>query len=254
VNVNILGRAGETAYGILEVDSREPRRFSDGDVDFLRTYSNLVAAAVERLRAFDELRLRAEEKERLFAELQHRVKNNMQVITSLIRIQTGKASTPEAQDELRKIGGRIDTLRIIHEKLHDSGQVEAIDAGSYLAELSATLIKFHTDADANVRLVTDLEPFSATPEVAVPLGLIANEFITNSLKYAFGSGGGEIGVRLRRTEGGPVCVKLWDDGKGLPAERAGGTGMYLIEGLSRQVASEIAWGDGPGTQLRLTLK
>src|SRR5947199_366274 len=83
----ILGADGRPPYGILEVDSREPRRFTGTDTDFLRTYANLLAEAIERVRVLRELRSAVADKERLLRELQHRVKNNLQTVTSLVRLQ-----------------------------------------------------------------------------------------------------------------------------------------------------------------------
>ena len=254
VNVNILGRDGESPYGILEVDTRTPRQFTESDIDFLRTYANLIAAAVARFNILEDLRREAEEKARLFTELQHRVKNNMQVITSLIRIQSSRSDAPAVKEELRKFGFRIDALRLIHEKLHATGEAERVDLGVYLDDLTAALLRFYGEIASKVRLVTDIKPLSAPPEVAVPLGLIVNEFITNSLKYAFDGGAGTIGVRVEEPSPEGICVTLWDDGKGLPTERASGTGLYLIEGLARQVATEIHWNSDSGTELTLTLR
>ena len=90
------------------------------------------------------------------------------------------------------------------------------------------------------------------PEQAAPVGLIVNEFITNSLKYAFDGAGGTVGLRLEPARGGAARLTLWDDGRGLPAERSGGTGMRMIEGLARQLSARLDWG-GAGRGARLTL-
>ena len=98
---------------------------------------------------------------------------------------------------------------------------------------------------ARVRLVSDIERLEVASDTAVPFGLITSEFITNSLKYAFGDGPGVIGLRVEAAGSGPgageVRVTLWDDGRGLPAERSGGTGLGLIGGLARQVGASAAW-------------
>src|SRR4051812_39213916 len=86
-NVPIRGVDGKPPYGILEVDSRRPRRFTGTDTDFLRTYANLLAEAIERVRVLRELRTAVADKGRLLRELQHRVKNNLQMVTSLVRLQ-----------------------------------------------------------------------------------------------------------------------------------------------------------------------
>ena len=264
VNVNIIGPPEGRPYGILEVDSCEPRQFSANDVDFLRTYANLVAAAVQRIRLIEELRDRAYEKERLLEELQHRVKNNLQTITSLVRLQASSSRSDEARQELEKISHRIDTLRIVYEKLQASGERELVELGSYLADLSNSLLRFHQGGGVMVRLITDTGRLMVPVQTAVPLALIVNEFITNSLKYAFAEAGGPegtgfkgtgtIGIRLEIPDQGTTTLTLWDNGRGLPEQHKPGIGMRLIKTLSREVASEVHWNLDEGTRLTLHVR
>lgn len=257
VNVIVLGADGKPPYGVLEVDSRTPRQFTEDDASFLRTYANLLASAVERLRAGAALRARAKEKERLLQELQHRIKNNLQVITSLVRIQASRARHPEAERELTAIGHRVETLRLVHDKLYAAGGAERLDLGTYLSELMASLLQFHGEGARNVRLASEVGSLLVSPELAVPIGIIVTEFITNSLKYAFPDGRGLIGVRLEATPGTARLI-LWDDGKGLPEARPSGTGMQLIAGFARQIGAEAEWESDKwesdsGAKLSLTL-
>lgn len=254
VNVNVIGPPDGRPYGILEVDSREPRLFSEADVDFLRTYANLLSAAVQRSQLIEQLRDRAAEKEKLLEELQHRVKNNLQTITSLVRLQAGSSSSEETRQELNKISYRIDTLRIVYERLQSSGERESVELGSYLADLSNSLLRFHQDGRLVVRLITDTERLIVPVQTAVPLALIANEFITNSLKYAFPNGAGTIGIRLERHDDGTATLSLWDNGSGLPEQHEPGTGMRLIKTLSGEVASNVQWSHEEGTRLVMRVK
>jgi two-component sensor histidine kinase len=254
VNVNILGEPGERPFGILEVDSRTPREFTGNDIDFLRTYANMIAAAVERLRIVAELRERARENEQLLQELQHRTKNNLQVISSLVRLQSQRAAAPEVRDELHKIATRIESLRLLHDKLYAAGEVDRIDLGGYLVDFAGALLRFHGELSARTRLVADVAGVMVPIQAAVPIGLIANEFVTNSLKYAFDGRPGRIGIEVARPAGGPVRVRLWDDGKGMPEKPQGGTGMFLIESLARQIAREVSWQTDGGTSLTLILR
>ena len=253
LNVIVLGADGKPPYGVLEVDSRRPRQFSDSDISFLRTYANLLASAVERLRVVDELRARADEKERLLREVQHRVKNNLQVIMSLVRVQASRATLPDAERELTAIGHRIETLRLVHERLYAVGEIDRLDLGPYLAELAASLLRFHGEEASNVQLACEVGSLSVSPELAVPVGIIVTEFVTNSLKYAFDDGRGSIGIRLAEVAPGTACLTLWDDGKGLPKERPSGTGMQLIAGFARQLGAKVAWDSDGGARLSLTL-
>jgi two-component sensor histidine kinase len=254
VNVNILGPRGERPFGILEVDSRQPRDFTANDIDFLRTYANLIAAAVQRLRVVTELRQKAQEKDQLLQELQHRTKNNLQVISSLVRLQSQRATHSEVREELQKITTRIESLRLLHDKLYNAGLVDQLDLGSYLVDFAGAVLRFHDELSSRVRLVADVGRVLVSPQTAVPLGLITNEFVTNSLKYAFDERGGRIGIEVERAPSGAIVVRLWDDGRGMPEEHTTGTGMYLIDNLAKQIAREVAWGGNGGASLRFTLR
>jgi two-component sensor histidine kinase len=254
VNTIIIGDDRQPPYGVLEVDSRTPNRFTEDDIHFLRTYANLVASAVARLRMIGELRREAEEKAHLLEELQHRVRNNLQAMISLVRLQQRQAGSSEAAAELDTIGQRIEALGLVHQKLYASDEVAQLSLGAYLGELSASLVQFRAPESGNVGLVVDVEEMQLEPRRALPLGLIVNEFIVNSLKYAFDHGNGTIGIRLKAGPPGTVRLTLWDDGKGLPQQRDGGLGMRLIEGFAQQIGAAVEWGSDHGTQLTLTLQ
>jgi two-component sensor histidine kinase len=251
VNVTIHGPTGKPPYGILEVDSREPRRFTDNDTDFLRTYANVLTAAIERIRTLRELRTAVADKERLLRELQHRVKNNLHMVISLVRLQERRARSQEARSELLSIGRRIETLSLVYEKLYAAGEVERVDLGTYLGELGATLLRFHADEVPGVRLRTDVESLAVPMEQAVPLGLIVNEFVTNSFKYAFEGRSGLIGLEIQKDEADKAHLRLWDDGKGMPQEHKAGTGLTLIDGFARQLRAHARWEVDGGTKLTI---
>jgi two-component sensor histidine kinase len=255
VNVVVIGAEGKPPYGVLEVDSREVREFTADDISFLRTYANMLASAVERLGAAAELRRRADDNERLLRELQHRVKNNLQVIVGLVAVQQRRARHLEARQALRAIGQRVEALRLLHDKLYLGGEVDRVDLGAYLTELAGSLLRFHEEDRTRIRLVLEVKKLTVSPEQAAPLGLIVNEFITNSLKYAFEGEQGTIGLRLETLKSAMAQLTLWDDGGGLPPEPFGGTGMRMIEGLARQLSATAHWdGTGGGTRLTLTLR
>jgi two-component sensor histidine kinase len=256
VCVPIVSPDGEAAYGVLQVDAREPRPFGDAEVAFLRTYANMLASAVSRLRTAGELRRRAEDNERLLRELQHRVKNNLQVMVGLVEVQARREHTLSAKAALRAVGRRVEALRLLHDKLHLAGEVDRVDLGNYLGQLAAGLLRFHEGEAARIRLVLEVERgIIASVDAAAPLGLVVNEFVTNSLKHAFGDGPGTVGVRLGPTAGaGVVQLELWDDGRGLPSGRVaggdgasgGGTGMRMIGSLARQLGAAPEWSAGEG--------
>jgi two-component sensor histidine kinase len=253
VNVNILGDAVGPSYGILEVDCLERRDFSQDDINFLRTYANLLAVVIQRRKAGAELQRRAEENERLLKELQHRIKNNLQILTSLVNFQSRRSADAVARDELSKVGQRITALSLVHEKLYRLGQVESIELGSYLGDIARPLLRLYEESAGTIRLVHEAEWIEAPPELAITLGLVTNEFVTNSLKYAFGDRGGTIGIELKKQEEGSFSLELWDDGKGIASSAPRGSGMDLIEALARPIASELEWSARPSVRLKMLI-
>lgn len=255
IDVIIPGADAHTPYGLLEVDSRVPRDFGEEDVTFLQNYANVVGAAVARIRRRAELKVALADRERLLAELQHRVKNNLGLISGFVHFQTKRAKSVEAQAELRAIADRIEALRLVHNKIYTDGTFDRLDLGAYLAELCGGLLRLHAEAaDAGVRLRTDLGSAIVKTDVAVPLGLIVNEFVTNSLKYAFNGGPGVIRVELVPLSAGRMSLTLADNGRGLPedgstASGSTGTGIRLIDGLVRQIDGSAEWRSRPGTML-----
>jgi len=156
VNVPILGSGKKSPFGILQVDSRTPRAFAQTDIDFLRGYANLLASSVERLTLLPKLEAAVEEKKHLLRELQHRMKNNLQVITSLIAIQSASARTQDARRELQSIGHRIETMRLVHDKLYSTGEIDRIDLGTYLGDNGKGLPKERHTQGTGMTLIEGL--------------------------------------------------------------------------------------------------
>jgi two-component sensor histidine kinase len=250
VNVPILGADGSPPFGILEVDSLQRRQFTNDDISFLKTYANMMAAAVQRQRSSEAVRNLAEQRMNLLNELQHRLKNNLQSVSSLIGMAIRESADEGMKDVLRLLLVRIDALKLVHEKIYVSGQFDRVDLAPYLGELSASLLRFHQTARSHVRLVADLRPLTTVPDIAVPLGLILTEFVTNSMKYAF-EGDGTICVRLDRIGSEEGRLVLADDGKGIGQVNPQGTGMKLIEGLAHQLGAHLHWKTEAGTELTL---
>jgi two-component sensor histidine kinase len=142
-------------------------------------------------------------------------------------------------------------LSLVYEKLYAAGEIERVDLGTYLGELGATLLRLHAEEAPGVRLRTEVESLVVPVDKAVPLGLVANEFVTNSFKYAFRGEPGTIGLELGRSDAGKARLRLWDDGEGMPRDRKAGTGLALIEGFVRQVGGTAAWEVEGGTRLTI---
>lgn len=246
VNVPIY-LPGRQPYGLLQVDSTEMRKFGDTDIQFLRTYATILGPVIDRLHKVQSLEQAADTNRRLMQELQHRVKNHLSIVVSLVRARARQTTSDEARAELMAVGKRIDTLRLVHEQLYRNGMPDHLPLRPFLSQLISGLCSMHESEMGKVALNFDIEDIELAADIAVPLGLIANEFVTNSLKYAFGPEGGTISVSVGVTqERLRVCLR--DDGKGLPpvvqsaaSDTGTGTGMKLIEALAEQLGGEPSW-------------
>lgn len=251
--VNVIIRGEGEPFGVLEVDSKTSQSFTADDVNFLEGFANLLAAAIERHKTTDLLSAMVAEKSLLLRELQHRVKNNLQVILSLISLQSRKAGSADVREELQRLGKRVDALRLVHDKFYHADGIAGLELGTYLSELCRNLFRFQTADDAAISLEMSFADIKVSADTAVPLGLIVNEFIVNSLKHAFPTRRGIVSVRTEHIEPGRARLVLSDDGVGTPDGKAsdGGLGLQLIEMLARQIDGKTEW-SGPGTRLSLT--
>ncbi|WP_076070250.1 sensor histidine kinase [Sphingomonas montana] len=256
VNVPIF-LLGDKPYGLLQVDSRKPWNPDEHDTEFLRTYAAILGPVIDRLHKVHALKQATDQNATLLRELQHRIKNNIGTITALVRLRMHRASSDEVRYELGVIGERIEALSLVHEHVYTARNADRLELRPYVTQLLEGLIALHEEV--GVRLDVQIDDVEVSSDIAIPLGLILNEFTTNSLKYAFkGEGQSDealIVVEARESEG-RLQVRICDNGKGLPPKTPGvrpgsGTGMALIEGLARQIRAKPDWTAERGTMLNL---
>ena len=243
--INVIIRGKNEAFGVLEVDSAQRRSFNQEDVDFLQSYANVLAAAIDRSKANEALAKLAEERAVLLRELQHRVKNNLQIITSLLNMQIRRVGNGEVESQLRIIGSRVETLRVVHDNLFQAENIDRIPLPHYLHSLCESLLAFHGVRAEEVTLDFSADEAMAGVDTTVPLGLLINEFFVNSLQHAFPDGRGEISVRLTREGGDRACLTLTDDGPGFDraAAKGVGTGLQIMSVLAVQLGGKLTWDD-----------
>lgn len=186
--------------------------------------------------AEETVRLSLLEKETLLRELYHRTKNNMQVISSLLNLQAASLGDPALRQLFADARSRIQAMSLVHEKLYQSHDLSKLDLGLYIGELAESIMKSYKTAEGQITLTLDLEACAASIDFATPLGLIINELMSNSLKYAFPDGRpGSVCINLFRDGVGGITVLYQDNGAGLPepAElcRAKTLGLQLVCGL-----------------------
>ncbi len=227
-----------------------------------RPYAVLGVARDVTERKLNEERILASlrEKEALLKEIHHRVKNNLQVISSLIGLQSAHIREgQEVQGALADMQNRIKSMAIVHEKLYRSENFEGIDFGEYIAGMIESISKSMLSADRGIRILTGTEPVILGIDSAIPCGLILNELITNAAKHAFPEGRtGHITAGIREEEGGLVSIFVSDNGVGLPADfdpDSGSTlGIRLVQILTKQLGGTLSIATGSGTEFRVTFK
>ena len=249
---NVIVKAKENIFGVLEADSREPRTFAEDDLKFLQGYATLLAFAIEQARLNELHSQLAAQHELLLQELQHRVKNNNQSLLSLIHLQLANVTNIEARENLQKIENRIRALSFVNAQLQTSARANVVDLGPYLMAIIASLFNFQNDGETDVKLTTQVSQLEVSTERAQAVGLILNEFLTNSFKYAFSEPGGTFSLTLRYEDGRAKMV-MADDGPGIPTGTRPGLGLSLIDILTKQLEGEARW-DTPGKGTRLTLE
>jgi two-component sensor histidine kinase len=174
----------------------------------------LVQTTGQAAAVMDELQQRVVEKDTQLRELQHRVKNNLQMITALIRIEARGVTDFSGGEGYDRLAGRVEALGLLYHALEGLGSGDAVDLGVYLSEIAAAVMRAHAVEGIHLNLQVDTWPVSV--DVAMPAGLVVNELLTNALKHAFkGRDGGTITLHCI-TEGRGCRVVVADDGVGLP--------------------------------------
>ena len=170
----------------------------------------------ERKQAEDKQKALLREKDVLLAEVHHRVKNNMQVITSLLNLQAEEITDSATRILLEESRNRIQSMALVHEQLYRSREYASIDFAGYVNQLTSTLFSMYQVESSDVQFIGPAEGVNLDLERAIPCGLLLNELITNSLKYAFPQGRkGKVWIRLS-PKNGVMVLNVGDDGIGLP--------------------------------------
>jgi two-component sensor histidine kinase len=200
-----------------------------------------------------------EEKGLLLREIHHRVKNNLQVITSLLSLQPTKVSDPKTRALLRESQNRERAMAMVHETLYRSDDLHAVDCAEYLRALAGPLYQSYGLKPGAVELRIQVPPGTRISlETATPFGLLVNELISNALKHGFPGGRrGEILVRMENVGGKRYRLVVADNGVGFPADleprRCESLGLRLVEALAQQVDGAVRLTRGYGTRFEVEL-
>lgn len=204
----------------------------------------------------NQLRVTVNEKEMMIKEVHHRVKNNLMSISSLLNIQSDYVEDEEVLQILKESENRANTMALIHKKLYQSDKSH-LELGDYLLSLSKELLETYSSAN-NIKLKINVDEIYLDVDTAIPLGLIVNEVITNSIKYGFPNGeSGTITISLDDL-GETAVLSIEDDGIGLPKEldieKTNTLGMQLIISLTKQINAKLTLLSEKGTKYKIEFK
>ncbi|MDO9550094.1 MAG: histidine kinase dimerization/phosphoacceptor domain -containing protein [Methanoregula sp.] len=197
----------------------------------------------EQKKAQVSLTLSLKEKEVLLREIHHRVKNNLQIITSLIRLQKNKITDVTTNNAMIDVESRIRSMALVHEKLYNSADLKSIPIGDYLRTLSTQLIHLYSLDQSRIRFRIEMEDIAIDINQTIPIGLLMNELITNALKHAFPGGrDGEISIagEIRDAD---LVITFKDNGIGIPTDfdwrNAKTLGLRLVVTLTDQINGTV---------------
>jgi PAS domain S-box-containing protein len=248
-------RTGDHTYEVLRADgivrfvemSRTPVELQDGAAEVA-----FITDITERRQAERLISESLTEKVTLLKEIHHRVKNNLQVISSLLSLQAGQLDDPRAKEAFEASNRRVISMAMVHEKLYRSGHMSQIDFAQYLSAVAMDLA--HAFYSPGVGVKVEAQEIMLSLDLAVPCGLIANELIVNSLKHGFPDGReGVIAASILRRPDGMIEMAIADNGVGLPpgldVEGLSSMGMTTVRTLVGQIGGTLTVGAGPGSRM-----
>ena len=205
----------------------------------------------------DELRISLKQKEVLLKEVHHRVKNNLQVISSILNLQSSYVEDKKTLDILRESQNRVKSMSFIHENLYRTKDFNKIDFTEYIENLTKSMIHSYQYSENNISLILDLDNVLLSIDISIPCGLIINELLSNALKYAFPiKKTGTILISVKKQSNKRIQIIVEDNGvgytKGLDSENEGSLGMLLVRTLIEQIDGKIELLKHSGTKYLIT--
>ena len=223
----------------------------------LRDLGDTLALMAHRIEVREEeLRSSLNQKDIILREIHHRVKNNLQIVSSLLNIRGSGVASEDAQTALGEVKAHVRALALVHRHLYESDDVQRVDLRAFMSELCHSMLAVLSGPSRNVSLEIDIPQFTIATDRAIPLALLVTEAMTNAVKHAFPNGRqGRIAVTFvpEGTGGGTLTVA--DDGIGLSraAREESGIGLRLIEAFARQIDGTLSYDGPPGTTIRVRI-
>ena len=237
--MNVILEGDGSPFGVLEVDSRSEGEFSQSDIVFLQGVANILGMAIERQRMEGNLRAALDRQQLLLREANHRVNNSLQIVASMLHLQSTNSENPDLRQELREAGSRIAAVARAHQRLYSSNRIDSLDLGIYLTDVCKDLNASIPDCEISV---STEEGIIMATDRAVAVALLVNELVSNAIKHAYPGAQCRIWVTLsRNAERTNLTVR--DEGVGLPADFDLKTGrrlgMRLVNAFTKQLDGEL---------------
>ncbi|MBX0333534.1 hypothetical protein K3G39_09810 [Pontibacter sp. HSC-14F20] len=192
------------------------------------------------------------EKEILLKEIHHRVKNNLQIIMSMLNLQARHVQDPKALEVMQSVRGRVRSMAILHERLYQHEDLASIDLNAYIQDICEGLCATYGTTERHIKIKLDIPTTMVEADTALSLGLIVNELVSNSIKYAFPNQYGQVAVYLRPQQHNTYTLTVHDDGIGLPTDfeerRKKSFGLQLVSSLAKKLGGNIEFQNNNGTK------
>ena len=268
-SIEMIQKAGENGVGGFLTKPPKPEEIERAVIIAMERHKDMMEMQrlnrelqnelVIRKQAEDKLTLLLKEKELLIKEVHHRVKNNFMIISSLLNLQANQTGDQNTQEILQESCNRINSMALIHEKLYQSQDLTKIDFKNYITNLVSGLYQSYNINSSKISIVTHIEKINLDINKAIPVGLVINELITNSLKHAFPeqTDKGTIEINMKKQDK-RLTLTIQDNGIGLPADfdldKAQTLGMRLVSILIRnQLDGEFRFESNDGARFIITL-
>jgi PAS domain S-box-containing protein len=265
LDLSVLDR-GQPSHLVEELPTRHEAvrhlltfRFPFADAAGCRLLGGVSVDITERMQTEQALAAALAAKEVLLKEVHHRVKNNLQVISSLLNMQAELFSDPSLRDVLLQSRRRVESMAMIHERLYSTHDIDRVDFRQYVEALAHELFSAYAVNSKPVCLRLELDPISLELSQAIPCGLILNELVSNCLKYAFpNERSGELLITLRCVDDDLVKMRVADNGIGLPTDldwrQSRSLGLRIVNILARQLMGTVHQELGAGADFSLIFR
>ncbi|MBJ7900951.1 MAG: PAS domain-containing protein [Cyanobacteria bacterium RI_101] len=260
--------SNHSLWGLLCIHQcSQARTWQETEVNLLKQITNQFEIAIQKASLYKQAQQELAEKQKLFLqltneleqkkillkEIHHRVKNNLQIMSSLLYLQFSKAS-PEIQQLSEDYQNRIQSMALIHEQLYRSEDLANINFEQYLKNLTYHIFQSYGVEPGAITLTLRVNSLTVPLEQSIPLGLIVQELVSNALKHAFPQGAGEITIELT-PQAEALCLTVADNGVGIPPEldlaNTDSLGLQLIYSLTEQLQGELAYATADGCQFQI---